>query len=221
MDNGQFDRLTQAFHNGATRRVAFRLLTGGALSGAAGRLGFAENSEAKRKRKKKHKRGDRCFGDHPKRCSPTASDPRVGCFPTGYMCCGAANGGGACPPGFDCCPPTQGAPDGNCAGLDEVCCSVEDGGGYCPNHLPVCCGPTPAEPVAQCIPAGLQCCPFGGYCYDDETCCAPSPAFPEGVCAPRGFGCPRAGATDLQSEDRFVPIRRADSVPRGERGRRS
>jgi hypothetical protein len=218
MDGKQFDAIAQNLYEGATRRRAIRLLTAGALGGVAGRLGLTESIEAKRKRKKRHKRGDRCYGDLPKRCSPTAGRPGA-CYPAGYHCCGATLGGGACPPGEDCCPPNQLYPNGYCAGADEVCCPVEKGGGSCPTEFPVCCGPDPTAPVGSCIPQGFKCCSFGGYCYANETCCAPSPGFPQGVCAAPGVMCPRAGAADAQSEQHFVPIRRAEAKPRIERGR--
>jgi hypothetical protein len=216
VDDQRFDAITQTLRDGATRRAVFRLLAGGTLGSAVGWLALSEDGEAKRKKKKRHK-GDRCYDPLPIRCSPTASHPNDFCFPRGAVCCGAALGGGACPAGSDCCPPTQGAPEGNCAGVDEVCCSVAGGGGSCPTALPVCCGPTPAEPIAQCIPAGFQCCPFGGYCYDDEACCAPSPAFPEGICVPKGWPCPRSAVAE--SDQRFAPIRRVTSVARLERRR--
>jgi hypothetical protein len=216
VDGNQFDQIAQTLRHGSTRRAAMGLLAGGGLAGVAGRLGLATVAEAKHKRRKR-KRGDRCYGSHPTRCSPSASHPNQYCFPRGAVCCGPSLGGGACPPGEGCCPPSQAHPEGNCAGVDEVCCSVEAGGGSCPTSHPVCCGPTAGAPAGSCIPSGFKCCPYGGLCYEDETCCAPSPAFPQGVCAPHGAFCPRAGVAE--SDDRLAPIRRAEALPRLERGR--
>jgi hypothetical protein len=217
MNNQQFDRLSRVMREDATRRTLGRLLAGSALSGLAARWAVPEPAVGKGKRKK-HRRGDRCSGSLPKRCSPTASSQQT-CYPAGSICCGPSLGGGACAQGFECCPPTQGAPDGNCAGVDEVCCSVANGGGFCPTHLPVCCGPTLVDPQPQCIPAGWQCCPFGGYCYADETCCAPSATFPQGVCVSPGVACPRGAVAGLQDTGHFAPIRQATSEGRRERPR--
>ena len=171
-----------------SRRALGRAAAGGALVGLAGRLGFGDPVAAKRKRKK----GDRCFGPRPVRCSPTAAEPLAVCYPRGAICCGSALGGGACPPGSECCAPEPVNPTGSCAPPGNHCCPPAIGG-YCPQYAPTCCPATIQDPLGLCIPTGFRCCTGaqgGGSCRDDETCCPPSAGFPNGSCAPPGWDCP-------------------------------
>jgi hypothetical protein len=119
LDETRFDTLTQVFSDGATRRTAFRLLTGGTLAGVAGWLGLRDG-EAKHKHKKKRKKRG-C----PTYCPPTIWDPLGLCAPGPAVCCTSEEGGGFCHPGQTCCPPFPGFPDGACA----------DPGYFCPTDV--------------------------------------------------------------------------------------
>jgi hypothetical protein len=159
MDDKRFDAFAQTLSDGATRRAAFRLVSGGALATVLGWRALSEDSEAKRKRKKKSKKKprQRCPSDSPTYCPPDAHNPDGLCVPAGFHCCGSALGSGACEGAYpQCCPPTAQDPQGLCIETGSVCCTTEEGGGYC--------GP-------------------------GQTCCPPCAGWPDGFCANPGYSC--------------------------------
>jgi hypothetical protein len=157
MDDKRFDQTIQALSGGADRRTAVRLISGGALAGVVGWLGFSAEGEAKRKRKKKKDKKKRCPSSAPVKCPPTSQDPQGLCAPPGFQCCSEAVGGGACEGAYpQCCAPTDQDPQGLCVTWADVCCSSEDGGGYC-SAGETCCPPMPGYPNGYCAWPGYQC----------------------------------------------------------------
>jgi hypothetical protein len=158
VEDKRFDELTQIMRDGATRRAAMRLLTGGTLTGVAGWLGLRGAADAKRKHKKKKRKSRwHCPSDNPTFCPPDAHNPDGFCAPPGFHCCGSALGSGACDGAHpQCCPPTAQDPQGLCIETGSVCCTTEEGGGYC-SPGQTCCPPCAGWPDGFCANPGYSC----------------------------------------------------------------
>jgi hypothetical protein len=156
MDDKQFDAISRALRDRATRRLFCRLLSAGALVGMASGLGPTTDGEAKRKKRKK-KAKKRCPSNLPTQCPPTSYDPQGLCAPPGFNCCSDALGGGACEPDNpQCCAPTIQDPGGLCIPNGSVCCTSEEGGGYC-DPGETCCPPCEGWPNGFCAWPGYPC----------------------------------------------------------------
>jgi hypothetical protein len=175
MDRGDFDDFSRSVGRSVdTRRVVFRLLAGGALVGVAARLGLAEGTEAKKKRKRRTPQADQRTHDalqtegnrnhkakhHKKAREQTPAPPPDPPCPEGLGQCPDKT----CVPFNQCCSDQDRCGDRTCVSKDDCCpgekkCPPDSESGSASR---ICVGKT------DCCPDEKKC---GVNCIARQACC--------------------------------------------------